>query len=408
MTGGRATARVIGLAMVSVGVAQGFARFAYALLLPAMKSDVLGSYGRAGWLGTGNLAGYLVGMVVLSLLVHRVRPTVVIRAGLAGTFAGIVVVAVAPGFWVLLVGMCVSGVASAGVWVPFAGIVTSAVPRHRRGLAMGLVVTGFGLSIVATGALTAVCQYWLGARSWRPVWGIGAVGCLLVLAAVVRWLPAEADRADATARIGLATLRTVPGWRGMTASYASYGLGYVLYTTFLAAALQHDAGLSASGSAAVYSLLGLTGIAGGILIGRVSDMIGRRRALMLAMPALAVCAAAVPIAGQPWLSLSAAVFGVLLTGVGAVVAAHIGDYLPARGVAAAFGAVTVSFGAMQAVGPSLGGWVADRTGSFTVTFALAAAAFAVATIAARTMPAVPRSGAASQVPVRPAVEEPAP
>ena len=69
MTGARATAPVIGLAMVSAGVAQGFARFAYALLPPAMKSAGLGSYGRAGWLGTGNLAGYLGGMVVVSLLV---------------------------------------------------------------------------------------------------------------------------------------------------------------------------------------------------------------------------------------------------------------------------------------------------------------------------------------------------
>ena len=41
-------------------VAQSFARFTFGLVLPAMKADLRISYGLAGWLGTINLAAYLV------------------------------------------------------------------------------------------------------------------------------------------------------------------------------------------------------------------------------------------------------------------------------------------------------------------------------------------------------------
>ena len=45
-------------------IALGLARFAYALLLPAMRADLGWSYADAGAINTANAAGYLAGALL--------------------------------------------------------------------------------------------------------------------------------------------------------------------------------------------------------------------------------------------------------------------------------------------------------------------------------------------------------
>ena len=53
-------------------------------------------------------------------------------------------------------------------------------------------------------------------------------------------------------------------------------------------------------------------------------------------------------------------------------AAAVGDYLGADRAAAAFGTVTLFFGVGQITGPGLAGLLADYSGSFGWSFAMAA------------------------------------
>src|SRR5690625_7408200 len=52
-------------------VTVGFARFGYALILPAMQSSLKLNYTQAGWLNTSNALGYLLGAVLTVILVKR-------------------------------------------------------------------------------------------------------------------------------------------------------------------------------------------------------------------------------------------------------------------------------------------------------------------------------------------------
>ena len=61
----------LALVVLAVGVAQGFGRFTYALILPAIERDMLHSYSLAGWYGTANLTAYLVGVLCVSLAAAR-------------------------------------------------------------------------------------------------------------------------------------------------------------------------------------------------------------------------------------------------------------------------------------------------------------------------------------------------
>src|SRR3954469_24068300 len=65
---------LIPLLVLAVGVAQGFGRFGYALLLPAVNADLVHSYAVAGLLGTLNLTAYLGGTLLVTLTAGRLAP----------------------------------------------------------------------------------------------------------------------------------------------------------------------------------------------------------------------------------------------------------------------------------------------------------------------------------------------
>ncbi len=377
---------VVGLAAACTAIGHGFGRLSYPFVLPAMVDDVLGTYSRAGLLGMANVGAYLAGLLVVIKLSGRVGLVGFLRIGLTGVTAGLALMAVAPSFTVLCLAMVLTGAFNAAIWVPASAMVASAVSARHRGLASGALGAGYGLAIVFAGQLTRGVAASSGPATWRPVWAVMAVLGAGVLAAVLLRLPAEAGGQRGVAGLGTGALRRLPGSQPLVVTYAGFALGYVVYTSYLVAALSDGAGFSPGHAANAYSVLGLTGIAGGLLVGRLSDVFGRRRVLLGAHLLMASCALAVLPGAEPWVTLSAAVFGVFASGLPAAVATYVADHLEPLDVARAFGAVTLAFGVVQTIGPPLGGFLVDLTGGFTATFLLAAAAHATGALAAALLP----------------------
>ncbi len=73
-----------GLAL-GVTVTNGFARFSYGLILPAMQSDLGWNYAQAGWLNTANALGYIAGAVLTMLMIGRYSATSLFSFGLVTT-----------------------------------------------------------------------------------------------------------------------------------------------------------------------------------------------------------------------------------------------------------------------------------------------------------------------------------
>lgn len=378
-------AGVIALVAVASAVAQSFGRFTYALLLPAIDRDLLGSYAVAGLLGTANVGAYLAGTVAVSAVSKRADPAALIRVGLVGTTAGLTVLWQSESAAALAVGLSLTGLGGAFIWVPAPGLAGSVVSPERRGTAIGLTGSGIGIGIVAASLLTAALHRTGGDASWRTVWlveaGVSLLALLLCLA-LLRPASAGTDTAPARAR----ALRAVPGWRGAVGAYAAYGLAYSVFTTYVVTALQEDAGFSEAHASLDYTLLGVALVFGGPLLGPLSDRFGRGRVLVGGNVAMAGAIVLVLAGAEPFAALSVLAFGLMMSGLPAVLAAHLADWLSPREFAGAFGRLTLFFGVAQLGGPPLGGWIAERTGSFTLAFVVAGAVALLGAAASSTVP----------------------
>jgi predicted MFS family arabinose efflux permease len=358
------------LVALAAAVAQSFGRFSYALLLPAINRDLLGSYALAGLVATANVGAYLAGTLAVSVLSRRARPAALIKAGLVCSAAGLVLLARAGGAVELAVGLTLTGLGGAFIWVPAPGLAGSVVRPARRGAAIGVAGSGIGGGIVLASALSSRLHASGGDASWRTVYAVEAA---IALAALVLCLvllrPAPHRDDDAPVRAG--ALRRVPGWLGLTGGYTAYGLAYSVYTSYLVTALEDDAGFSPGHASAVYTLVGVGLLAGGVLLGPLSDRYGRGSTLVAGYLVMAASILLVPVGVEPLASASALLFGLTMSGLPAVIAAHLSDFLTPREFAGAFGRCTLAFGVAQVCGPPLGGFLAETTAGFLVPFLLA-------------------------------------
>ena len=359
------------LVALASGVAQAFGRFSYAVLLPAIDRDLLGSYAVAGLLGTVNVGAYLLGTLVVSALARRAAPADLMRGGLVSSSAGLLALWQADSAVALAVGLGLTGLGGAFIWVPAPGLAGSVVRPSRRGAAIGLSGTGIGGGIVFATALAAVLQSRGGDGAWRTVYLVEAVLALVVLGLCLLFLRPAVHPAD-TDPPRAAALRLVPGWVGIVGAYTAYGLAFSVYTSYLVTALEDDAGFTPGHATGVYALVGLSFIGGGVLFGPLSDRWGRGRTLVSGYLLMAAAILLVPLGAEPAASASAVAFGLTMSGLPTVIAAHLADVLTPREFAGAFGRCTLAFGVAQLCGPPLGGVLAERTGAFSVSFVLAA------------------------------------
>jgi len=386
----RSAKSVLALLLLSVGVAQGFGRFTYPLVLPAIDRDLLHSYSLAGWLGTANLTAYLVGTLLVSLAATKLRPATLIAFGVWVSTAGLAAMTVATTTAALFAGMIATGVAGAFIWIPAPGLAGEIVAETRRGFAIGLMGSGIGLATLFAAALAHLVHAVYGETAWRQVWAVEAIVAATIAGIVLLRLgePEEESEQSRPATIGeivtLASLRSVPGWAVITAAYAAYGLCYSIYSSYLVAALQSDAGFSAAHASADYALVAVAIAGGGIALGEISDRVGRRPTLVWGFLAMGACPLLALTAREPWIAPSALLFGITMSGLGSVVAAYVRDHTREASFAPAFGAITLFFGIAQLVGPELGGYLAEHTGKFTAAFLVSSlAGFAGAVLSAR-------------------------
>lgn len=267
------------------------------------------------------------------------------------------------------------GVAVGAFFAPMMATASAWFDRQRA-LAVALVSAGLGMAPVTV----APFAQWLllSGQDWRTaqmVIGLVAWAILLPAALLLRRPPPLAPPASEAGAAGVAS---VPAGEGLTARQALRTRQFVvLAATFFACCLAHSGpifhvvsyammcGLPSMAAVSVYSLQGLAGLGGRLLLGVLADRHGAKPVLIggLLLQALAI-GAFVPARSLGEFYAVAAVFGLAYGGVMPLYAALARDYFGPRIMGTVFGAATMISCLGMAVGPSVGGWIFDYFGNY--------------------------------------------
>jgi MFS family permease len=145
--------------------------------------------------------------------------------------------------------------------------------------------------------------------------------------------------------------------------------------------LVREKGFSEVVAGRFWSWVGLLSLLSGPVFGSLSDRIGRRGGLVTVFTvqalAYALAAADLPVA---FLYLSIGCFGIAAWSIPTIMIAAVTDHVGAERALGAFGLITFFFGIGQVAGPAMAGVLAQRTGSFSSSFFMAAALAAAAVL----------------------------
>ncbi|MGE0801697.1 MAG: YbfB/YjiJ family MFS transporter [Lautropia sp.] len=342
-------------------VSNSFARFAYALILPAMRDDLRLSYSQAGWLGTANALGYLAGAILTWLLVRRTGNRLLFTVGMVVTALSLIATGLTSALSWLTVARALAGIAGAMVFITGGALAGNIFPG-RPELATRTILLYFGGAGIGL-MLSAVAIPWLldahGDAGWPYAWlFLGGVSVAMTFGSV--WAAAQVAEPQAA---GGSAAWSLAGFVPQLAGYIGFGLGYIAYMTFVIAWLRDNGGGTGL-VIGVWFTLGLaTLVAPAIWTGPCNRWPGGRP--LAAVMATMATGAVLPVVSTDaaTMLLSAALFGVAGFSAPSAIGAFIRKALPKPAWSPAIATFTVAFAASQIVGPVVTGWIADWTGS---------------------------------------------
>ena len=364
----------------------GLGRFALGMLLPSMGESLSLSYTQMGVISTGNFIGYLTAVLICGKLIARLGERRTIFTGLILVGLSMLLVSQSSEFKLITLLYFVTGIGSGIANITVMSLVAHWFSPKYRGRAAGYMIVGNGLGIVLSGLLVPwLNSAWIDS-GWRIGWGLFGVS-IIILSGIVVWLirnhPRElnlntfgAQDADISKTVKLKTnkpenIRKLIFHIGSI--YFLFGFTYVIYATFIVTTLIEQHHFTEGKAGFLWMLIGILSIFSGALFGGVSDHFGRKKGLIavFAIQTLSYALVASEL-GQVALYLSMFLFGISAFSIPAIIAATISDMLPATEAGKAFGFVTFFFGIGQIAGPTLAGYLAESTQSFTSSYLLAA------------------------------------
>jgi len=235
----------------------------------------------------------------------------------------------APNYTAFLILRALFGIGMGGEWGVGASLAMEKAPKGSRGVLSGLLQEGY-----ATGYLfAAVCYFFVFPRwGWRPMFFIGGLPALLAI--FVRMRVEESEVWEKTRHKDWSSLG-----KGIASHWKLFvyltllmaGMNFVshgtqdMYPTFL----QRDWGFSPQKRAALTAFSMIGAIIGGISFGYLSDRVGRRRSIVLA---LVLAIVVIPLwAFSPalvGLVIGAFLMQFMVQGAWGVIPAHITELSP--------------------------------------------------------------------------------
>lgn len=374
-------------------------RYSFSVFYPEILNEFGWSRAETAVAFSVNLLVYGISSPIVGTLTDRFGPRRVLMFGASLLAAGLLAMSQVSNIWLFyfLFGIVMAvGINSLGFAVHNAYLPNWFV--RRRGLAFGMLLAGAGLGNILVGFY----QLLISSLGWRVAYVVLAVIALVtvvpVVLFVIRRTPQEkgqlpdgtannlgkegasaargnrsdlliVDREWVTTEWTLAKALRTPRLWFMFLNFAFLSLTLNLVLAHQPIYCQ-DIEFSAMFAASIFGLAGLTVMIGN-LCGFVSDRIGRETTYTLGTlgTIIAISALMLVTTSQPWLLYLYAIFWGIFFGMGAPAGfSSLADLFFGRHFGAINGFCLLGFGIGGAIGPWLGGYIFDATGSYNLAF----------------------------------------
>ncbi|MDZ4247418.1 MAG: MFS transporter [Dehalococcoidia bacterium] len=274
-----------------------------------------------------------------------------------------------------------------GMSVPYPAI-TSVVSRwftRKRGLATGIILSGYGIGQILFPPLTA---YLLPIFLWRKTFIILGMIILFIAVPVSLFLkppsapkkssvpagstgPTPLSKGDDIPWTMKEAVRSLPLWK--------ISMIYLLFSISLQTVVVHlvphatDIGIEPVSAALLLTIIGGCNAFGRITGGGISDIIGTKRALTISIIAPALMLPAFMfISNIYWLYVVAVLYGLGYGGLSAAVPKLASEYYGLHSLGTLLGIIQLGFAIGGAIGAPLTGYIFDVTNSYSPAFFLVA------------------------------------
>jgi MFS family permease len=258
------------------------------------------------------------------------------------------------------------GAAAGAVFAPTIATVTGWFDKNRS-LAVSLVSAGMG---VAPLTISPFAAWLIRSYDWRTAQLVIAILAWVLLvptALLVRRAPASGPgAAPGAADPGMSVGQALRSPQFIVLSLTFFCCcathsGPIFHTVSYALAC----GLPIAAAVTIYSAEGLAGLGGRLVFGLAGDRFGAKRTLVVGLLIQAVGAGAYFFTRQLGEFYAVAVvFGMAYGGVMPLYAVIAREYFPMRIMGTVFGAAAMISSLGMALGPAVGGWIFDTTGSY--------------------------------------------
>ncbi|WP_315834653.1 MFS transporter [Bradyrhizobium prioriisuperbiae] len=357
----------VGALMTCVGIG---AMFPLAVFLQPISTDT--GWSRAGISSAMTLDFLVMGVAAFGwgALSDRIGTRIVVLAGAVLLGFGLVLASRSTSLlqFQLTYGVLV-GVAAGAFFAPMIAATTTWFETHRS-LAVSLVSAGLG---VAPMTISPFASWLVSAYDWRTAQlTIGIAAWILLIPAALLVRPPPAPATDTATDAATDT-------PAMTVSSALRSPQFlVLGLTFFTCCAAHSGpifhtvsyamvcGLPAMAAVTIYSVEGLAGLGGRLLLGILADRLGVKPVLVTGLLVQALAAGSyLFVRGLGEFYAVAMIFGLAYGGVMPLYAVLAREYFGPRIMGTLFGAAAMLSSIGMALGPLVGGWIFDSFNSYS-------------------------------------------
>jgi len=371
-------------------------RLSYGILMPEMIVSLRITKAQAGAIASSFYLAYTIFSPLVGFLVDRLsarKLLILFSLILAG---GTFFMHRADSLWQAALFFGIVGMGSSAMWTPVVTVVQRWFGFRRRGMVLGILsisfVLGYGIMGLALPPLAARYDW---PACWLALSGL-ALALVPLNAAFLRSRPQEmglrpwGDEPSLPPRnfsgepqpgLRYGELLKIQNLWLVGISYFFIGFTAYVINTFIVTYGTMELRFPFAKAARLASTIAFGGMAGALFIPMLSDFLGRKKCLILINSSMAASILLIIWAGRNWAFLLPAVglFGVFYAAAWPMYAAAAADFFPPGATGSVLGFWTIFYGVGLTLSPSLGGLIADLTGTFTWSFLTAAMTGALAT-----------------------------